>query len=101
MALINCPECSNTVSTLATTCPHCGIPLAQIPGKNLKIVQHKNKRLKKEMMMAVVTMMVGIAWLVAVKNMDNPESPTIPALIIEIGAIWFLVAKMGLWWHSK
>lgn len=29
MALTNCPECSHQVSTLATTCPQCGFPLAE------------------------------------------------------------------------
>lgn len=27
MALINCSECSNTVSDKAISCPHCGLPL--------------------------------------------------------------------------
>lgn len=29
MALIDCPECSNQVSTRATACPACGYPLAE------------------------------------------------------------------------
>lgn len=28
MALINCSECSNKVSELASRCPHCGAPVA-------------------------------------------------------------------------
>jgi len=28
MALINCPECGNQVSTAAATCPSCGFPVA-------------------------------------------------------------------------
>jgi hypothetical protein len=28
MALINCPECKNTVSDQASSCPHCGYPIA-------------------------------------------------------------------------
>lgn len=27
MALINCPECKNTISSVAVSCPHCGMPL--------------------------------------------------------------------------
>jgi len=26
MALIKCPECGNSISEHAPTCPHCGIP---------------------------------------------------------------------------
>lgn len=29
MALIQCPECGKTVSSLATSCPECGYPLQQ------------------------------------------------------------------------
>ena len=31
MALIKCPECGNTISDKATTCPHCGCPLTEEP----------------------------------------------------------------------
>lgn len=27
MALINCPECNNTVSDSAVACPHCGFSI--------------------------------------------------------------------------
>src|SRR5204863_4816365 len=34
MALINCPECGQQVSTEAETCPACGYPVAErAPGK--------------------------------------------------------------------
>ena len=29
MALFNCPECQQQVSTDAHTCPHCGFPIAE------------------------------------------------------------------------
>ncbi|HVM47306.1 MAG TPA: PH domain-containing protein [Candidatus Acidoferrum sp.] len=35
MALINCPECKQPVSTEAHTCPHCGFPIAE------KYAQHQ------------------------------------------------------------
>jgi hypothetical protein len=30
MALVDCPECANGVSDLATTCPKCGYPLQKM-----------------------------------------------------------------------
>ena len=27
MALINCPECKNTISSCSNVCPHCGYPI--------------------------------------------------------------------------
>lgn len=41
MALIKCPECGKEVSTLATTCPHCGCPVEDSVGKErLKIIKN-------------------------------------------------------------
>ena len=31
MALATCPDCGGTVSTEATSCPHCGRPMAETP----------------------------------------------------------------------
>lgn len=35
MALVTCPECTQQVSSRATTCPHCGFPLAQAQAPDL------------------------------------------------------------------
>lgn len=39
MALIKCPECDNSVSDSATSCPHCGFPIE----KHITKVQNKQK----------------------------------------------------------
>ena len=44
MALSNCRECGKSVSTLAKTCPHCGVPK---PVKKIKKVSKKTKPNKK------------------------------------------------------
>jgi hypothetical protein len=31
MALTTCPDCNNSVSTSAASCPHCGCPIAAQP----------------------------------------------------------------------
>jgi len=38
MALITCPECSNKVSSRATSCPQCGFPLAQAQAPDLAAI---------------------------------------------------------------
>jgi hypothetical protein len=35
MALVTCPECQQKVSSQATTCPHCGFPIAQSQAPDL------------------------------------------------------------------
>ncbi|WP_139112740.1 zinc ribbon domain-containing protein [Hoeflea olei] len=39
MAAIACPDCGNTVSDSAETCPHCGRPQ---PGKSLEQIESDN-----------------------------------------------------------
>jgi hypothetical protein len=38
MALITCPECKQRVSSQASTCPHCGFPLAQSQAPDLAAI---------------------------------------------------------------
>ena len=38
MALITCPECSRQVSSQASSCPHCGFPLAQAQAPDLAAI---------------------------------------------------------------
>ena len=49
MAMSNCRECSKAVSTLAKTCPHCGVP--KPVKKTKKVVRKKTKVLKSKKMM--------------------------------------------------
>ena len=63
MALINCPECNQTVSESAKTCPHCGLSISeatndinrikidndpQCPGYPISIKEFGTKRLLAE-----------------------------------------------------
>ena len=38
MSLVTCPECSQQVSSQASTCPHCGFPLAQAQAPDLAAI---------------------------------------------------------------
>lgn len=67
MTLINCPECSRHVSTLAKSCPNCGCPQSDFPPADpAKVV---SKPLKSEQ----VDKALG-----EVRPVDNQELPTIP-----------------------
>ncbi len=33
MALVSCPECNREISTMASSCPHCGFPTAMSPAR--------------------------------------------------------------------
>jgi primosomal protein N' len=50
MALINCPECKNQVSSTATSCPKCGAPIAGLMGAGTQLATNQLtiKRLKMQ-----------------------------------------------------
>lgn len=41
MALINCPECQKEISSVATSCPHCGYPIKSEENKSMKNILSK------------------------------------------------------------
>lgn len=43
MALINCTECGNQISDMASKCPHCGVPL-----KEKKFCKHCGEQIDKD-----------------------------------------------------
>lgn len=47
MALISCKECGREVSDKATSCPHCGAPIAE-SNQNTKFCKHCGERIDKE-----------------------------------------------------
>lgn len=42
MAIINCPECNEKVSTFASACPHCGYPIGTRPERSPKNKKEPN-----------------------------------------------------------
>ena len=109
MALINCPECNNQVSSIAESCPHCGAPIAgakegQSAGAPIKTIQETSKKLKLQILISSLVFWVGVIWIFAEINgakysADDPSS--IPALMIFVGLVWYLVTRFRIWWHHK
>jgi hypothetical protein len=77
MALIKCPECSREVSEPA--CPKCGAPIAGASvdrevGVNLTTVQATSKHLKAQMLLAALSLSVGIVWVILAANASEPTT---------------------------
>lgn len=109
MALIQCPECSNAVSNTASTCPHCGAPIAQAAAERVAIgtpvstIQETSKSLKVHILLSTVLFFVGITVFFVAMNASDGASGigAIGFLIFLVGAIWFFVTKFRIWWHHK
>ena len=108
MTLINCPECNKQVSDSAPSCPNCGVPIASAReirsvGASLTTIQATSKKLKLHILLSVILLIVGIIWLMVVSYgiEQGVESGIIPALMIFVGLVWFIVTRFRIWWHHK
>ncbi len=75
MALIKCPECNNTVSDQAITCPHCGYPIQKIVAEDyfydIVITKLGNKNDKKGTVTYLYETM-GLSLPEVVNIVENP-----------------------------
>lgn len=98
MALTECPDCGQQVSTNAIACPKCGCPIANLDesnaaGAHLVTTQATSKKLKMHTLLGLMAMIIGVIALFV--------SPEIGMALFVIGFLWWLVAKIRIWWHHE
>lgn len=98
MALIQCTECNNEVSSLATACPKCGAPIAFAAGgapafsaTHVTPIEQTGKRYKGQMLIASLVCAGGVVLAIA-------GSPAIGLAALVIGVVWYFIARFGAWW---
>lgn len=106
MALINCPDCNKEISDKAPTCPGCGAPIAndrEAKGsgvQHLTTTQSTSKKLKMEMLISGLLLFVGMAWTIV--SYEPAIGADSAALVISaVSLIWFISARIRVWWHHK
>ncbi len=108
MALMNCPECNNQVSSTAASCPHCGAPIAEAigrkaPGAPLTTIQGTSKRLKLHVILSSIVFWIGVVWLIVGINTakEGEQSSAVPVIFLLVGVVWYVVTRYRIWWHHK
>ena len=109
MALINCPECNNQVSTNATSCPKCGAPIVEAnsekaAGARLITTQETSKKFKLQIIVSAVMFWGGLISIFS--KAGNPDRVAVeginyPVLFVSLGFVWYIVTKLRVWWHHK
>ena len=99
MALIQCPECRNTVSETAAACPHCGAPVAP----PVATIQETGKGLKLEILLAAICCLTGGIWIIVAYKTSTASADSIAFAVslLVVGALWYFVTKIRIWWHHK
>ncbi len=89
MALINCSECGNQVSSIAASCPKCGAPITSVTTKDFNVigtqittVQETSKKLKLHVLIAVFLIFMGIIF--AIINKNGIKTGPIPAFCLPL-----------------
>ncbi|MEW4982176.1 MAG: hypothetical protein AB1Y26_02940 [Cycloclasticus sp.] len=109
MALINCPDCNNQVSTSAVACPQCGAPIAEAKqskaaGVELTTVQETSKKFKTHIIISAVMFWGGLISIFSKAGNPNrvaEEGLNYPVLFVSLGLVWYVVTKLRVWWHHK
>lgn len=87
MAMIDCPECSASISDAALSCPKCGNPMAEVI-----TTQQTSKRFKVVQLIAVAFMFAGM-----VSCSAGGEGS---AHLWMAGISLYIAAKTGAWWRN-
>ncbi|HEY1719147.1 MAG TPA: DUF6232 family protein [Verrucomicrobiae bacterium] len=102
MALIACKECSETVSTEAAACPHCGAP-QQPPVPPPLPVQPKEETIYSDNAVVVTNMRVIIGGatyalrnITSVKMLFTPPRLVKPILLLIVGSMILLAALVPM-----
>lgn len=104
MALIKCPDCTKDVSSSATSCIHCGAPLAarnahddRRDGKRVT-TQMTSKSLKAQQLISTL-MLVGGTAVSCTAASEGGSQPTVAPLVALVGLLWLLVTRFRIWWN--
>ena len=103
MAMINCSECGNLVSSNATSCPNCGNPIAMRNANTVNVQHITIERTKKSLkamgcLFSFITI-IGLIFLFPGLGKENYLLMIIGSLISLGGVIGIIITKIKIWWN--
>lgn len=104
MAIINCPNCSKRISSLAAVCPHCDLPLKEMSAEDQKRLETRrfNRKVDRAFNLSylgLLALVVGALWwwFGGAEGWHLP--PPIPAfLLVFLGGLVYFFARGWLFW---
>ncbi len=100
MALITCPECGKKVSDSATACPGCAYPLknSSSSSKRVQTIEKTSKKWKGLQLIGFIFAMIGLL-MVFGSDPKSGATPGVAVLLLAVGIVLYLYARLGSWWH--
>jgi DNA-directed RNA polymerase subunit RPC12/RpoP len=102
MPLIKCSECSKEISEKATSCPHCGNPIANNTKASVT-VELTSKRWKLIKLFSVVGLIFGFYLFTSSYQKSGFNYPLTGLWfsLMFISAIGLFIGKFGAWWSNR
>lgn len=100
--MTKCPECGTEVSDKAEKCPKCAYPISgQSSIEKVQTIEQTSKRLKKQMIFAILFMMFGVIIALSSAGNNSLGGTAFGTMLSIAGIIWLITVKAKIWWHHK
>ncbi len=104
MALLNCYECDEQISSTASSCPKCGAPSKnnKVANAPVSTTQLTSKKLKLQILISTFIAIAGIVFFLIVSfTTDRGTKLYLPIIITAFGFGWRAFIGFQVWWNHK
>jgi len=95
MSLITCPECKNSISDKANSCPKCGYLPSSNNVKVTNVYKGKNKIILGKLLASLGVLLFFISF-----PAQNPSLFVFAILSLIVGIIILIVGRFQNWYHN-
>ena len=98
MALINCPSCNKTISSISPLCPHCGFQRGEVNEEQLQEFRRRSLRdhiyhLKMASYAVMTLFLAAFGWYWWESREFQQQPSTGPLALLAVGALAYLVIR--------
>lgn len=100
MAIIKCPQCSNSISDKHKSCPHCELDMTDLTEEKLNSLNRvkslkSNQTLMTHQFIAMILFLAGCFSYYKLEDTGSPQFVAAQASIV-IGFIWYIVNRVRI-----
>lgn len=106
MAIVNCPNCNNNISSLTLVCPYCDFERGEVAERKIKESRRRKirdqiYRLKMASYGALSLLLAAFAWYMVDSAGFQQRASVGPYILFTIGAVIYLLIRALLFKSSS
>ena len=106
MAIINCPNCDNNISSLTTVCPYCDFERGEVAEREIKEFRRRKIRdqiyyLKMASYGALTLLLLAFGWYMTDSAGFQQRASSGPYILFTVGAVIYLLIRALLFKSSS